>query len=393
MCQLTFAHFTVILAPMSSLNQPVSRRDFLKLAGLGLGALALRPLSSKLYLPENAGGLALPDFPQANLLGRNCSADTNMSGGMIFLKKRPDVNSDTLRNVYRDEVFPWVSEVSAETLNYALPNQRWVNVSEGYIWSPQLQPCRNQPNTPLTALPAGSAGCWMEVTVPYVDLILDNPKPISGWMRDHVAYDLMPRLYYSQVMWIDQIRSSDSGTIQYHVNERYGNPGDLFWAEGAAFRPLSEEDISPIHPEVDPATKEIHVNLNYQTLSCRENGREVYFCQVSTGAFEGSTPVGEHAIQQKVVSIRMAASSVWGRYDLPGISWTSLFTGDGVAIHAATSHNNFGAVQSHGCVNCKPEDAKWIFRWCQPAVPLEPGNVNWHDWKTGSTHVFVEDTF
>ena len=377
---------------MTPSNRPVSRRDFLKLAGLGLGALALRPLTARLNIPESARGFALPVFPISDLLGRNCTADTNLSGGKIELKARPDVNSDNVRDVYGDEVFPWLKEVSAETIDYNNPNQRWVETPEGYIWSPCLQPCRNLPNTPLTALPGGKAGFWAEVTVPYVDLILDNPAPVSGWMRDHVAYNLQPRLYYSQVMWMDQVRTSDDGMIQYHVNERYGNPGDLFWADGAAFRPLTEDDISPIHPEVDPATKKIVVNVNYQTLSCREGEREVYFCRVSTGISPGSTPPGEHAIWRKLISVRMSANNTGASYDLPGISWTSLFSGDGVAIHAATSHNDFGAVRSHGCVNCKPEDAKWVFRWCQPAVLLESGDLKWDDWKTGSTHVFVEDT-
>ncbi len=183
------------------------------------------------------------------------------------------------------------------------------------------------------------------------------------------------------------------GLIQYHVNERYGNPGDLFWADGAAFRPLTQDDISPINPEVDPATKKVIVNLNYQTLSCMEGDREVYFCRVSTGMQEGSTPIGEHAVWRKLISVRMSANTTGASYDLPGMSWTTFFVGDGVAIHAATSHNDFGTVRSHGCVNCRPEDAKWVFRWSQPTVPLEPGDLTWQDWKSGSTHVFVVETF
>jgi lipoprotein-anchoring transpeptidase ErfK/SrfK len=378
---------------MPSSNRPVSRRDFLKLAGLGLGAMALRPLTSRLGIHKKRRAVLLPDFPQADLLGRNCTADTNLSGGKIELKTRPDVNSAVVRDVYRDEVFPWLKEVSAENIDLNLPNQRWVETPEGYIHSRDLQPCQNLPNTPLSALPAGQAGFWVEVTVPYVDLIMENSTPISGWMQDHMTYDLQPRLYYAQVMWVDQIRTSDSGAVQYHVYDRYGNPGDLFWAEGAAFRPLTEEDVSPINPDVDPATKKIIVNLSYQTLTCKEGDREVYFCRVSTGVQEDSTPLGEHPIYWKLVSIRMAANTVATSYDLPGIPWTTFFAQGGVAIHGATSHNDFGAVRSHGCVNCKPEDAKWIFRWSQPTVPLEPGNLEWHDWSSGSTHVIVEDTF
>lgn len=371
-----------------------SRREFLKLAGIGMGALAMGPLTSHWNGSSAAMRLTLADFPKADLLGRNCTSDTSLHwGGTVPILTCPNVTSNKVRDAHRDEVFAWLREVSAETINLNNPNQRWVETPEGYIWAPYLQPCHNVPNTPLTALPSGAKGFWAEVTVPYVDLILDNPAPVSGWMRDHVAYNLQARLYYSQVMWMDQVRTSDSGTIQYHVNERYGNPGDLFWAEGAAFRPLTQEDVSPINPDVDPATKKVVVNLNYQTLSCMEGDQEVYFCRVSTGIEAGSTPLGEHAVWRKLISVRMSANTTGASYDLPGMSWTTFFVGDGVAIHAATSHNDFGAVRSHGCVNCSPEDAKWVFRWSLPNVPLEPGDVTWQNWQSGSTHVFVVDTF
>ncbi len=103
---------------------------------------------------------------------------------------RPDLSSSKVRDAHRDEVFPWLREVSAETVNFNNPNQRWVETSEGYIWSPILQPCRNLPNIPIAQLPSDANGFWAEVTVPFVDLILDNPEPISGWMRDHVPLDL-----------------------------------------------------------------------------------------------------------------------------------------------------------------------------------------------------------
>jgi hypothetical protein len=378
---------------MVSDSRKFSRRDFLKISTLGLGAMALRPFITRMDQPQTRSAFPLPDFPSANMLGRNCTADTSMEwGGTIPIMMRPDIASSKVRDGHRDEVFPWLKEVSAETIDVNLPNQRWVETPEGYIHSLYLQPCKNIPNSPLSSVPLGQAGFWGEVTVPYVDLLMENPVPVSGWMRDHIAYGIQARLYYSQVIWIDLVRTSESGTIQYHVNERYGNPGDLFWADGAAFRPLTTEDVSPINPEVDPATKKIVVNLSYQTLTCKEGNREVYYCRVSTGMQEGSTPMGDHAVWRKLLSVRMAANTVASSYDLPGISWTTLFVGDGVAIHGATSHNDFGTVRSHGCVNCKPEDAKWIFRWSQPDVGLDTGEITWTDWTKGSTHVVVEDT-
>ena len=391
---MTSSHFTGMLGGMTFQKHPLSRREFLKLAGLGVGALAFSPLKGRGYIPAAAPGLTIPDFPKADLLGRNCTTDTSLQwGGTIPIMTHPDDHSSKVRDALADEVFAWQREVSADNVDIYVPNQRWVETPEGYIWSPYLQPCKNLPNTPITALPSGANGFWAEVTVPYVDLILDNPKPLSGWMQDHVAYNRPARLYYSQVMWMDQVRTTDSGTVQYHVNERYGNPGDLFWADGTAFRPLTQEDVSPINPDVDPATKKIVVNLNYQTLSCMEDKSEVYFCRVSTGVGDHSTPLGEHSIYWKLVSVRMTATATGASYDLPGMSWTTFFAQNGVAIHAATSHNDFGTVKSHGCVNCKPEDAKWVFRWSQPNVPLEPGQVTWQNWQTGSTHVFIVDTF
>jgi hypothetical protein len=378
---------------MDSIKGRITRRDFLKLASFGMGALTIHPLTDRMGLLKNDQKITLPEFPQFDTLGRNCTSDTSLPWWNIPIQTRPDVSSGKVRDAHRDEVFPWLKEVSAEKIDFNIPNQRWVETPEGYIRSLYLQPCRNIPNTPLTVIPTSQDGFWGEVTVPYVDLLMDNPAPVSGWMRDHIAYELQPRLYYSQVMWIDAIRVTDTGSIQYHVNERYGNPGDMFWADGSAFRPLTLEDVSPINPEIDPATKKIIVNVSYQTLTCKEGAREVYFCRVSTGVQEGSTPLGDLAIWRKVISIRMAANTVGGSsYDLPGISWTTLFSGEGVAIHGATSHNDFGTERSHGCVNCRPEDAKWIFRWSQPNVTLEPGLVEWHDWTSGSTHVIVEDT-
>jgi lipoprotein-anchoring transpeptidase ErfK/SrfK len=384
---------TVILGGMVSPNRRVTRREFLKLAGLGLGALAFSPVTSRLDPNSSKQAIFLPEFPKADLLGRNCTTDTSLEwGGIVPIMTTPDVGGTKVRDTKPDEVFPWLKEVTAVNIDVNLPNQRWVETPEGYIHSLYLQPCRNLPNTPISAMPAGQTGFWGEVTVPYVDLTVDKQAQGIGWLQDHLTFNRTPRLYYSQVMWIDGTRNSDSGTIQYHVDERYGNPGDQFWADGVAFRILTVEDVAPINPDVDPGTKKIIVNTSYETLTCKESDKEVYFCRVSTGVQPGSTPIGDHPIWRKLISVRMAASALGSSYDLPGISWTTLFVGTGVAIHGATSHNNFGAVQSHGCVNCKPEDAKWIFRWSQPEVGLETGEITWSDWTAGSTHVVVENT-
>jgi lipoprotein-anchoring transpeptidase ErfK/SrfK len=339
----------------------MKRRDFLKMGWAFLGGMALDRLGIKRTQSQ---------FPDAQRLGR-------VAVGMIERKVRPDIDSATNDILYQDAVVPWMREVVGR--NPSRINQRWVETPDGYIWSTYLQPVRNQPNSPLTSLPNTSLGegMWVEVSVPWVDLVLENPPARSPWLDTTDT----PRLYYSQILWVDQIKTYDEGQVWYRVNERYGY-GDRFWAAAEAFRQISEDELEPINPDV--SEKRVVVNLNDQTLACEENGREVYFCRISSGAkYDASgnpvdkwaTPIGSHPIWRKLISLHMSGGTTGGGYDLPGIGWTTLFAGNGVAVHSTFWHNNFGVPMSHGCVNARPEDAKWVFRWVEPHVPYDPGDV------------------
>jgi lipoprotein-anchoring transpeptidase ErfK/SrfK len=81
-----------------------------------------------------------------------------------------------------------------------------------------------------------------------------------------------------------------------------------------------------------------------------------------------------------------SASAGWS---LPAVGWVSLFVGTGVAIHSTFWHNNYGEPSSRGCVNASPEAAKWIFRWSNPVVPYEPGDVT-VEWPGGTKVNVVE---
>ena len=323
---------------------------------------------------------ALPEFPQSERLGR-------VIGGTVAVKARPDIDSADVGTIYDDDVVPWLSEiVGRRPLWYS---QRFVETDQGYVYAPNLQPVRSLPNQPLRALPVPE-GFWAEVTVPYVDLALDNPPARSPWVKTTTK----PRLYYSQVMFIDQIQADSAGKLWYRVKEKYGTFGDIFWADAAAFRPIDSEEITPIAPEVED--KQVVVNLLDQSMVCLENGREAYYCRVSTGGkwdAEGNpsekwaTPLGAHSIWRKLVSVHMTGGSSGGGYDLCGIGWTTLFSSNGVAVHSTFWHNSFGIPKSHGCVNAQPEDAKWVFRWTVPSVEYDPGDQTISG--TGSTKVLV----
>jgi lipoprotein-anchoring transpeptidase ErfK/SrfK len=219
---------------------------------------------------------------------------------------------------------------------------------------------------------------WAEVTVPYVDLYIANPPARSPWVQESSR----PRLYYSQVIWIDDIRVNAQGIVLYRLNELYGTYGDIFWAAAEAFRPITAEELTPIHPDAED--KRIVVNVNYQTLSCYEGRQEVYFCRISSGArydIQGNivdrwaTPVGSHLPWRKVISIHMSGGSTGAGWDTMAVPWTILFEGNGAAIHSTHWHNDFGTPRSQGCVNAAPDDAKWIYRWSNPAIDLYPGDL------------------
>ena len=377
------------------MNRNLSRRDFLKIAGAGLGALAFNPLKLKEF------PLVLPQFPVGDRLGRVLS--------MIDLRSEPSINAPSVNVLYDDAVVVWEQEVvTSGAKDPNLINQRWVKTPDGFIYADNVQPVKNLPNNPLTAVPDGKLGFWAEVTVPYADMVRDGPA-ISPHIKFLVENNQPIRLYYSQVVWIDQIAQGDGGAILYRFNENGGRPagltgggyGDMLWGEGSAFRPLTPEDLDSIHPDVDPAIKKVVVDRteNYQMLSCYEGNEEVYFCRVSTGQYrdvygnpvtEYLTPLGEHTTWRKAISIHMSGGTTGTGYDTPAVSWTTLFSGDGYAIHAAFWHNKFGVPRSHGCVNCQPEDAKWIFRWTTPVTTLEQGDIA-IEGLTNGTHVIVQE--
>lgn len=359
-----------------------TRRDFIKLAGLGMGAMSFSPLSAD-QVDYRWEGFSqpkrLPQFPASEIIGRVTEPD-------VDLRSRPtnDPNLNTsVGKLGADSLVEWNREAVGNVIG-GLTNQRYIETPQGYVYGSVVQPTRNLPNTPVSELPNGQ-GFWAEVTVPYVELAFEG-QVASPWLQDHITYNFPPRLYYGQVIWMDQVRTGN-GFPEYRWNEDayghgygYGAYGEFFWADGAAFKILTDEDVAPINPDFDPNEKTVSVNLDYQTLSCFEGAREVFFCRISSGkrydpvtgvvTDEYATPVGTLFTHWKIISKNMTAGTVGAGYSTPAVPWSTFISGEGIAIHGAFWHNAFGERRSHGCINVSPEDAKWIFRWTTPYISL-----------------------
>lgn len=364
----------------------LSRRNFIKLVGVGITGLGINP---KVHFN------ALAEFPSYDRLGRVCII------GMVNIKSAPYEDSQTVGVLYEDAVIPWLREVVAKEPNYNYFNQKWVETPDGFIYAANIQPVKNLPNQPIDALMQTSMGegMWAEVTIPYADVTLVNGPSSNSWVRARIDQGLPLRVYYGQVYYIDQIKSDEFGNIYYRVNPNYYGGVDMFWVPAEAMHAVTPDEISPINPEAE--NKKIVVDVNKQTLSCFEGDTEVYYCRVSTGAKydmygntveKWATPLGSYLISRKFLSLQMSGGTTGAPYDLPGIGWVSIFATGGVAIHATVWHNDFGTPKSHGCVNTLPQDAKWIFRWGLPNTPYDPGMFDISITRENSTVVQVVES-
>ena len=354
-----------------------SRRSFLKLAGAAAaGALLLprlRPQSSGLFKPQFSAALdqRWPEGPDIKL-GRG-----TLGWGAPILS-RPHPEGVNLGYVYTDEVVRVLREVVG--LGMAFHTHLWFELEKGYVYAPYLQPVMNLPQTPLTTLPATAV--WAELVAPYVDARA-KPDPTAAKVY---------RIYYSSVFQVVEIAAGTDGQPWYRL---LMETQEIMYAPAKNLRIITTDEITPLSPDVDPAEKRIAVYLVDQALSAFEGKREVFRTRISSGAnyfgpdghtLVNGTPGGEHPIWQKRISRHMQGGTVEAGYDVTGVGWVSYFSSNGAALHSTYWHNDFGIPKSHGCLNCRPEDAKWLFRWTMPGVAYDPGDIT-VDWDHRGTTV------
>src|SRR5918911_3035943 len=112
------------------MNHNLSRRDFLKIAGVGLGALAFNP-----HKPFKAPP-PLPQFPSGDRLGRVF--------GKIDIRSEPSFDAPSVGLLYDDQVVVCQQEtITKGAQNPNIMVQRWTKTPDGYIYSPYLQPVKN----------------------------------------------------------------------------------------------------------------------------------------------------------------------------------------------------------------------------------------------------------
>jgi len=317
----------------------LSRRDFLKLGGLGLAGLFAPPFDF--------------EYPIASLQGR-------VTTRMIWMYNRPSIEGEKVKLCQGDTLLNITNTAVSDDLT--THNRIWYQIgSEGFVYSGNIQPVKTLLNTPLTDIP--TRGLLAEVSVPYTD----------GHTGPKADTEASYRMYYETTHWILSAATDRDGQVWYEVRDDKYN--ESYYARAEHFHIISEEELAPISPDVPDDQKKIQVKLEEQVLIAYEADNPVFAAPVSTGGIYRvgtyTTPKGSFITYYKRPSRHMAAGDLAASgFDLPGVPWVQYITESGLSLHGTFWHNDFGRPHSHGCINLSMQNAKWLYRWTSPYVAL-----------------------
>jgi len=336
----------------------------LKLAGASLAATACAPLPPV-------------DQPPANLLAR-CTANG------IGICSEPDPAAPVLRHLYRDQVVTVLEEIRGE--HGPAGNPRWFRLLDGFAHTASLQPVRYDFNDVVYEVPAG--GMLTEVTVPFT----------QSYHAPSEHAQALYRLYYKAAFWVVGTSLDEDGRPWYAVlDDRLHYK---YYVRAEHLRPFPSAELAPVSPEIPPDAKRIEVDLTNQTVTALESDQPIFSAIVSSGWVRKDrkpgqgrtiTPIGRYRVFEKVPSRHMGNGRLTAdryAYELPGVPFVSFFHILGTAFHGAYWHNDFGRPNSQGCLNMRPDEARWLYRWIYPPVDyiLDPPQFNGQ-----GTQVYLHD--
>lgn len=339
------------------MKNSLSRRDFLKLSGLALGSLAFSPTFPR------------PQEQDQGMLGRVTIKE-------IDLRSEPRDDAPIIGKRYRDQLVHIYYELTPPDAPIYY-NPLWYRVWGGYLHSARLQLVEVRHNQPLSEVNENGQLC--EVTVPFSQAYQYSSR--QGWYPWNGS-----RLYYETTHWATGIDTGPDGEPWYEVSSEIDQYLKYF-VPASHLRPIPAEEFSPLSSDVPPEKKRIEISLNEQTLRAYEYDEVVHTARVSSGipsqgpspnGIPTATPKGRFRIYSKMPNKHMGSvtgnpdAEESGGFSLPGVPWTCFFVPEwGVALHGTYWHNNFGLQMSHGCVNLRNADAKWLFRWTTPVFDTE----------------------
>lgn len=322
-------------------NIELTRRRFLQAMGFGALGLALpspKPVEARL-------GAIGPDTPLGRILNYR-----------LFAHSEPNLRSPSVGFYKYDDIIRLPNIFYTEHTKGKKIG--WYQLGENsYIQSAWVQPVFNRPNAVADEIPEG--GCLGEITM--------GKTPVY---HANGTLNINRTFYYENTFWVLAKHVDEFGVPYYELLDDLS--GNSWYVRASAVRLVTPEELSPLSPDVAPDAKRVELNLRDFTMRAYEYDRLVFETLVTIGLEAGSTPIGVWETNRKRPCRRMINEPTDTLdYDLPGVPWVNYITIRGVAFHGAYWHANWGEKMSNGCINMKPMDAKWLYRWTTPVVPFE----------------------
>ena len=112
---------------------------------------------------------------------------------------------------------------------------------------------------------------------------------------------------------------------------------------------------------------------------------------MSLGRAGVETPQGEYSTMGKYRFDNMSSANVAGAdhdYYLPNVPFVQYYLDGGYAIHSTYWHDQFGLLESQGCINVTWADGEYLFGLTQPQV-ADGDNARWATGNLTATPVMI----
>lgn len=327
-------------------EQP-TRRDFLKQAMAGLAGLVI----SQMELPA--------------LISTSKTVPANLSKGRvlkesIMLYSAPKFTARPVGRVGMNTVVELLEGVQGECDPFG--DSDWYRISSHlFLHASGVQPVEELINP--AQVQVSRYGHLAKVTVPLA----------KAWKAPFARMKEYIYLFYGSNHWVNGVVQAEDGRYYYKIEEDRWQ--ENYYVPAECLHLFSTDELKPIAADVPADAKRLEVDLKQQQVTAFENEKAVFHSKISSGFRDNnkdySTPPGEYRITLKRPSRHMTHSDRLNDADsdLYGVPWICNFTDSGIAFHGTYWHNEFTHPRSHGCINLPIEAARWIYLWCEPAMP------------------------
>ncbi len=293
-----------------------------------------------------------------------------------------------------EDMQPWVAEVTVPSVSiYARPN----------LAEPIRRTAKQGDLLRVTgASPGidGDANVWWSTTEGYVGLhtlreatsdwakgwtMPDGSDALDGWwgaMRSQANVRAAPTTKApivgslvpgDRVKVLSEVQGDAVGgnATWYRIDGgRYA--GAFVHSSLIAQAPPPKQVVSPRPDDAPPGLGTLVVSRSASTLTLLDaNNQPQFSTYVSLGRAGVETPEGEYSTEGKYLFDNMSSTTVSNAdhaYFLPNVPFVQYYRDGGYAIHSTYWHDQFGQVESQGCINLSWSDAAYLFTQTQPTV-------------------------